>query len=83
MQTIQQGQRVHCILHGGKDGTVVAIHGEQQPETIEQLAGGAIVMGGVANFDIVWDSGAKSPMVPESIIHGVQWKIRGRYTNPL
>jgi len=71
---IQQGQRVHCALYGGKDGTVVRIYGEQSPATVESL-GGVVCLGGSADFDIIWDSGAESKRVPESIVRGVQWKI--------
>lgn len=74
-QKIQVGQRVHCILGGGKDGTVVHIDGEQNPDGCESLGGGAIVMGGNAYFDIVWDNGTESRKVPEAIIRGVQWRI--------
>lgn len=71
---LQIGSRVHCILYGGRDGIVYAIKGEQRPETCQQLGGGAVVMGGNAWFDIVFDDGSKSN-VPESIVYGVQWKI--------
>ena len=72
---IQKGQNVHCILYGGRDGIVFEIHGEQHPETIKQLGGGCMVMGGSADFDIVFEDGTISRRVPESIVHGVQWRI--------
>jgi len=72
---IRVGQRVHCILYGGKDGTVVKIHGEQSPQTCESLHGIAVT-GGKAHFDIVWDNGTQSPLIPESLLHSsVQWRI--------
>lgn len=77
MQTseINTGQRVHCILYGGKDGTVVKIHGKQSPSTCHDL-GGIGVTGGSAEFDIVWDNGTKSNMIPESLLRSsVQWRI--------
>lgn len=75
IRTVVLGQRVHCILYGGKDGTVVRIDGEQQPGTIRSLFGGVGVMGGKAYFDIIWDNGSKSLGIPEAIMHGVQWRI--------
>jgi hypothetical protein len=71
---IQKGQKVHCILYGGKDGIIFEIHGEQHPETIKTLGGGCMVMGGSASFDIVFEDHI-SRGVPESIVHGVQWRI--------
>jgi hypothetical protein len=72
---IQKGQKVHCILYGGRDGIVFNIHGEQRPETIKSLGGGICVMGGNADFDIAWDDGTISYRIPESIVHGVQWHV--------
>jgi hypothetical protein len=72
---IQKGQRVHSILYGGRNGIVFNIIGEQRPETIKELGGGLCVMGGNADFDIVWDDGTISHQIPEAIIHGVQWHI--------
>ncbi len=71
---IQIGQRIHCILYGGDDGTVYNIRGEQKPETIKSIRG-IVSMGGSASFDIVFDRGTISKGVPESIVHGVQWRI--------
>lgn len=73
--TIVQGQRVHCILYGGKDGIVVGIHGEQSPATCESLHG-VVVTGGSADFDIIWDNGSQSRRVPESLVRsGIQWTV--------
>src|SRR5258708_40242685 len=74
MNSLTVGTRVHCILYGGKDGVVYAIHGEQRPETVRGIAS-AITTGGNAYFDIVWENGTESLQIPESIIRGVQWKI--------
>lgn len=73
---IKVGTRVHCILYGGKDGVVYKVHGEQRPETIRSVMGGAVTMGGNAHFDIVWERGTVSLKIPESILCGsVQWRV--------
>jgi len=69
------GQKVYCGLYGGKYGIISAIEGQQRPESIKRLAGGAVVMGGGAFFDVIFDTGRKSRMLPESILRGVQWRI--------
>jgi hypothetical protein len=70
------GQRVHCILYGGKNGIVVAIHGEQAPHTIRPILGAIGVTGGNAYFDIVWDDGTESHRVPEGLVRqSVQWRL--------
>jgi hypothetical protein len=68
------GTRLHCILYGGRDGTVFAIQGEQRPETIRDLCGIGY-SGGAATFDIVFDDGSVSRRLPEAIAHSVQWRI--------
>lgn len=68
------GTRLFCILYGGQHGTVYAIHGQQQPETIRSLCGIGY-SGGAATFDIVFDDGTISRRVPEAIARGVQWRI--------
>jgi len=75
MQTIQVGQRIHCILYGGQDGIVFNIRGQQDPGSIRLLGGGCVVMGGRASFDVVFDNGTESLGVPEGIVRGVQWRI--------
>lgn len=74
-QTLQIGQRVYTNLYAKGFGSVYAIHGDQQPQTIRSLAGGAMVTGGRASFDIVFDNGTTSAQLPESILHGIQWQI--------
>lgn len=73
LQQIKLGTQVHCILHGGRDGTVVAIHGEARPESIINFPG--LTTGGNAEYDIIWDNSARSQRIPECIIRGVQWRI--------
>ena len=79
---IQKGQKVHCALYGGNDGIIYNVRGEQRPETIQGLAGGAVMMGGNAFFDVVFENGTKSPGIPESIVWGVQWKIYDEIATP-
>lgn len=71
---VRVGQWVHCSLYGGRDGVVVAIDGEQSPETVGSL-GGIISHGGRANFDVIFEDGHFSRSLPESIVRGVQWRI--------
>lgn len=69
----QVGSRVHSILYGGRDGIIFAIKGEQRPDTVKTY-GGFIHTGGGAHFDVVFDDGTISRMLPECIILGVQWR---------
>ena len=70
------GSWVHCILYGGKDGVIFEIHGEQRPETVSSVCRGVGVMGGSADFDIVWEDGTESKRTPEALIIGsVQWEV--------
>jgi hypothetical protein len=73
--TVVVGTRIHSKLYGGRNGVVYAIHGEQSPDSIRSLAMGAIVMGGSAEFDIVFENGTESHRIPEAIMRGVQWEI--------
>lgn len=68
------GTRISCILHWAGRGIVYAIEGEQQPETV-RIVGGVMHSGGRASFSVVFDNGAISKAVPESIIRGVQWRV--------
>lgn len=73
---IEVGQRVHCILYGGKDGVIVQVNGEQSPETCSTIGRGVCVSGGKAHFDIIWDNGTQSFGIPESLVRGsVQWRL--------
>lgn len=69
------GTRVHCILHGGKDGVIFAVHGEQSPASCGTI-GGVMLTGGSAEFDIVWNNGTESVRTPETLIRrSSQWRI--------
>ena len=74
MNPLIVGTRVHCILYGGEDGIVYAIHGEQRPDTVRTLAS-VVMAGGNAQFDIVWENGTESLRISEAIIHSVQWRV--------
>ena len=71
--TIAVGQRVRAGIRG-HDGIVVAIRGQQHPETVRHLAG-VISMGGSAEFDVVFSNGSVSTRLPEAILRGSQWHI--------
>lgn len=74
--TIQRGQRVYCTLPHAGNGTVVAIHGEQSPESCQAVARSVGVAGGRAQFDIVWDNGGRSARTPEALLRAsVQWRV--------
>jgi hypothetical protein len=79
-KVLEPGQKVHCILHGGQDGIVVKIHGEQRPANIQDF-GGVMVAGGNAFFDIVFDGGTIIYRIPEAIVRGVQWRIYDEVAN--
>lgn len=71
---MQRGQRVHCILYGGRDGVMTAIQGTPSPETCRPLLGFGVT-GGNARVEILWDNGTRST-VPESLVRcSVQWKL--------
>jgi hypothetical protein len=72
---IQIGQKIYCILYGGRYGVVYAIHGEQRPDSVQSIGGGVINFGGTAEFDIVFENGTETRRLPECILYGVQWKI--------
>lgn len=71
---LKVGQVVHCILYGGKDGVISAIHGTQDPASIKSLGGGCVVMGGRATIDVAFPEYV-SRGIPEGIVRGVQWYI--------
>jgi hypothetical protein len=79
-KTIVVGQKVHSILYGGRDGIVIAVHGEQVPDRVDSL-GGVVTWCDTANFDIAFESYI-SKGIPESIIHGVQWFIDDEVATP-
>lgn len=69
---VQVGQVIYTGLYNRGFGVVVAIRGEQAPETIR---GTVVRMGGRAEFDIVFNGGQRTVQLPESILRGVQWTI--------
>lgn len=68
------GQVVYTNLYNLGKGVIVNIHGEQKQQSIKNMYN-VMVTGGNAEFDIVFFNGNKSNRLPESILHGVQWKI--------
>ncbi len=69
------GTRVYTNLYSRGRGVIYAVHGEPSPASIQTLAGGAVVMGGRATFDIVFECGEFAKQLPESILAGCGWKI--------
>jgi hypothetical protein len=51
--TIRVGQKVHCILYGGKDGYVLKVNGQQSLSGYRRL-GLVVVAGGSATVDVVF-----------------------------
>lgn len=68
------GQVVYTNLYNLGKGVIVNIHGEQKPQSIKNMYN-VMVTGGNAEFDIVFFNGNKTNHLPESILHGIQWKI--------
>lgn len=68
------GQVVYTNLYNLGKGVIVNIHGEQKPQSIKNMYN-VMVTGGNAEFDIVFFNGNKTNRLPESILHGIQWKI--------
>lgn len=68
------GQVVYTNLYNLGKGVIVNIHGEQKPKSIKNMYN-VMVTGGNAEFDIVFFNGNKTNRLPESILHGIQWKI--------
>ncbi len=72
------GTRIHCVLNGGQDGIIFQIHGEQRPDTVGTMGGGAVVHGGNAEFDVVFiGHGARiSNRLPEALLRtSSQWSV--------
>lgn len=68
------GQVVYTNLYNLGKGVIVNIHGEQKPQSIKNMYN-VMVTGSNAEFDIVFFNGNKTNRLPESILHGIQWKI--------
>ena len=79
------GRRIHCILYGGKNGTITAVYGQPGQGNSRAMLGGAMQMvtGPEAEIDVVWDGGSVSRRIPECIATGVQWRFLDEpdYTN--
>ena len=74
-QLLVIGQQVYCSLYGGKYGTIYEIVGQQSPHTCDSMGGGVMVMGGSANFKIVWDT-FYTTSIPESLLRtSCQWDV--------
>ncbi|WP_265495158.1 LPD29 domain-containing protein [Providencia heimbachae] len=70
------GQVVYTNLYNHGAGVISQIHGEQKPETVQNMCN-VMVTGGNAEFDIVFYNGDKSNRLPESILRGgIQWKVK-------
>jgi hypothetical protein len=71
------GRRIHCILYGGKNGTIFDVHGTPDLGNSKTIFGnvGHHVTGPQADIDVVWDNGTISRRVPECIVKGVQWSF--------
>lgn len=73
--TLVVGQRFsQGGFNGSGPGTIVAIHGEQRPATIERVAG--VYFGGGAYLDLVYDDGTRAHRVPEAIIRALPYTIK-------
>jgi hypothetical protein len=74
---LRVGRRIHCILHGGRNGTISRVHGEPGLGNSTPLLGGVghMVRGPEAHIDVIWDNGGASFQTPECIATGVQWRF--------
>ena len=73
---ITVGTRVTCVLHYFGEGIVFDAVGVPAPDTVRELAGGAVTTGGNARYSVVFANGAVARDVSEAVILGVQWSIR-------
>lgn len=74
---LRVGRRIHCILYGGRDGTIYNVDGEPGQGNSQSAMGGAFhfVRGAEAYVDVVWDNGTLGLKLPECIVTGVQWRF--------
>jgi len=73
---LRVGRRIHCILYGGKNGTITSVEGTPGLGNSRRIHGVAnLVAGPEAYVTIVWDNGGVSVRVPECICTGVQWRF--------
>lgn len=61
------------IENRGKMGTIVDVKGQPDSRPITSLCGGAVLSGGDARLDIVWDNGTRSRCVYEAVARGHGW----------
>jgi hypothetical protein len=77
---ISVGTRVHCILYGGRNGSVVHVEGQSSAEAVKSLLGGLCMTGGNATYDVIWDDGSENRMIPVPFVGLVdEGAISGRY----
>ena len=76
-ELLKVGQRVRTGLYNRGLGTIVAIHGPQNPSGSRSLGNGYVMMGGSAYFDIAFDCGGFTRQLPECILRGDGWQILG------
>ncbi|WP_372997545.1 LPD29 domain-containing protein [Marinobacter sp.] len=74
---LRVGRRIHCILYGGKNGTISAVEGTPGLGNSRRMMNGvvSVVRGPEAHITVVWDNGTISMQVPECICTGVQWRF--------
>jgi len=72
MYTGKIGRGQHVRDRSGNAGIVMAVHGEQHPETVKTLLGGVMLTGGGAVLDIVFGH-FYCKMLPESVVR--HWTI--------
>ncbi len=72
-QQFQIGSRLrHESRYGTKIGIIYAIQGEQAPGNVRSIGGGVVMMGGRAQFSIVYDNGTKD-LLPEALARSDSW----------
>ena len=76
---ISVGTRVHCILYGGRNGSVVDVEGQSSAETVKSLLGGLCMTGGNATYDVIWDDGSENRMIPECIIRPKKQLVKSSF----
>ncbi len=58
-----------------RDGIIYRITGQQRPETVTIMGGGAMVTGGNALLSIVFENGSKAQELNEAVVRGLPWQI--------
>lgn len=75
------GQVVYSVLYNRGRGVIVAIQGEQKPDSVGSISG-VISYGGNATFNIAFENGDITRGLPESILYGRQWQIFDEIKTP-